>query len=182
MWFILSVIRQEIFFCLKIIKIFYSVISRKPICLTFYMQIFNNKPGINYEGCEVPFTSGGQDLFIPFGYSVDTVPFLEKEHLFSRVTLHQLCHKSSVIVCMVYFYTLFHSIVLFADIFSNSKFNFIMSLIIQWLNFPILIFFSIVLFIVYLLHICANFGISLSISTFKKLQGVLGRDGMEGIH
>lgn len=44
------------------------------------------------------------------------------------------------------------------------------------------IFFSIVLFIVYLLHIYANFGIGLSISTFKKLQGVLGRDGMEGIH
>lgn len=162
--------------------LFLMSVTYFSICLTFYMQIFNNIPGINYEGCEVLFTSRGQDLFIPFGYSVDTVPFIEKDHPFSSATLHQLCHKSSVIVCMVYFCTLFHSIVLFVDIFNNSKFNFILSLTIQWLNFPILIFFSIVLFIVYLLHIYANFGIGLSISTFKKLQGVLGRDGMEGIH
>ena len=90
--------------------------------------------------------------------------------------------SSSVDICMVYFCALFHSIVVLVDIFNNSKFNFIMTLYIQWLNFPILIIFTMVLFSVYLLHIYANFRISLWISTFKKLQCVLVGHGMEGIH
>ena len=89
----------------------------------------------------------------------------------SRTWLKRLSSSiSSVDICMVYFCALFHSIVVLVDIFSNSKFNFIMTLHIQWLNFPILIIFTMVLFSVYLLHIYANFRISLWISTFKKLQ------------
>ena len=126
-----------------------------------------------------PLHQGGQDLFIPSEYSVDTVQFIEKDHPFPRAILHQLCHKSSVDICMVYFCALFHSIVM-VDIFSNSEFNFIMILHIQWLNFPILIIFTMVLFPIYLLHIYANFRISLWISTFKKLQCVLVEHGIEG--
>lgn len=155
-------------------KDYYSLLwSPENLVVLYFIFRFSTNLKLICEGCEVPFTSGVQVLFIPSGYSVDKVSFMGKDHPFSRATQHQVCHKFSVsgrfLDCILFHCSICTSFHLFQiSLYTESWYLVIKS---SKFNLIVILFFCITIYILDLWIM----------STYEKLQVFFGGRARECI-